>query len=446
MRAWERLVNESAELARQPLPPAAAEHATRVLADTVGVILGGGRRTEITRLVGGVSPGESWRRDDGSALLVAGGGRAEPDRAAFVNATAGTFLELDEGFRPTGHPAIHVLPAALAVAQSLHATGEQLLRAFVAGYEVTAGLFEAYRLRYPLHPHGHFGAVGAAVAVAALRGVDPLPSARIASTVPVLSTWQPCFEGATARNTYAGHAASAGVTAHRLVEAGFTGSQEALDAAFGELVGEPVEGEGASPPGSQGQPRILRDYLKLHSACALTHAAIDAIQCLQPLNHREVANVQVETVANNLKIARPASPNDLSTRFSLPYAVAATLMYGHARPEAFEYRPPVAELAERVEVRAFSDSEKALEDLWPEAAPTRVTVWLTNGQHREARVDNPLGHYTNPASDAQLADKFAALTGDVVSHTISPAALYSRLRVIANETDVADLPWTEIAP
>lgn len=445
MRAWERLVTESAELAHRPLPSASAEHAARVLADTVGVILGGGRRTEVTRLVEGGGTGESWRRSEGASLLVAGGGRAEPDRAAFVNATAGTFLELDEGFRPTGHPAIHVLPAALAVAQVLHATGEQLLRAFVAGYEVTAGLFEAYRLRYPLHPHGHFGAVGAAVAVAVLRDVDPLPSARIASTVPMLSTWQPCFEGATARNTYTGHAASAGVTAHRLAEAGFTGSHDALDAAFGELVGEPVEGKGASPPGGQRRPRILRDYLKLHSACALTHAAIDAVLHLQPLDHREVASVQVDTVANNLKIGRPACPNDLSTRFSLPYAVAATLIYGHARPEAFEYRPWVAELAERVDVRAFSESDKALEDLWPEAAPTRVTVWLTNGQHREARVDNPLGHHTNPASDAQLTDKFVALTGDAIAHAISPAALYDRLRAIADETDVADLPWTEIA-
>ncbi|HEY8531740.1 MAG TPA: hypothetical protein VIL08_05785, partial [Limnochorda sp.] len=67
------------------------ERATWVVMDTVGVILRGALEAPA----------------------------ATPRRAALANATAGTFLELDEGQRPTGHPAIHVLPAALAQAQAL---------------------------------------------------------------------------------------------------------------------------------------------------------------------------------------------------------------------------------------------------------------------------------------------------------------------------------------
>ena len=48
-----------------------------------------------------------------------------------------------------------------------------------------------------------------------------------------------------------------------------------------------------------------------------------------------VAGVEVETVSNNMKIARRAEPNDLSTRFSLPYAVATAIIHGHTGPEAF---------------------------------------------------------------------------------------------------------------
>jgi 2-methylcitrate dehydratase PrpD len=85
--------------------------------------------------------------------------------------------------------------------------------------------------------------------------------------------------------------------------------------------------------------------------------------------------VEVETVSNNLKISRQARPNDLSTRFSTQYAVAAAIIHGHTGPEAFEPDERVAELAGRVEVRAAED----LEYSWPDAAPARVTVHTDSG-------------------------------------------------------------------
>jgi len=62
-------------------------------------------------------------------------------------------------------------------------------------------------MRYPVHSHGHLGAVGAAVAVARLDGEDPLAVASIAAGTPLLTSWQPCYEGATVRNTFIGYAA-----------------------------------------------------------------------------------------------------------------------------------------------------------------------------------------------------------------------------------------------
>ena len=106
--------------------------------------------------------------------------------------------------------------------------------------------------------------------------------------------------------------------------------------------------------------------------------------------------VEVETVSNNLKIAQQARSNDLSTRFSLPYATAAAIVHGHTRPEAFVPDRRVAGLAQRVEVRSPD-----LEDAWPDAAPARVTVRTRNATYTQ-RVDNPRGHYSNPASADEL--------------------------------------------
>jgi 2-methylcitrate dehydratase PrpD len=424
------LISSAQTLQLDDVPADDLVHTSRVVADTLGVVFGGGKRPEIEALVRGDARLFHAPSQGTAQLLVSDMPAADPTSAAFVNATAGTFLELDEGYRPTGHPSIHVLPAALAAAQSLHASGRELMTAFLSGYEVTARLFEAYRLTYPLHPHGHFGAVGAAVAVARLRGVDPLEPAAIASTLPLLPVWQPCTEGATARNAYTGTAAAVGLTANRLATAGFTGSREARDAAFGGLVGQLVRPEALSAPVDPENLRITRNYMKLHSACALSHSALDAVLALDPLPvAEEVEGVEVETVSNNLKIARQARPNDLSTRFSLPYAVAAAIVHGHTRPEAFVPEKRVAELAKRVEVRAAED----LEDAWPDAAPARVRIRTRNVAYTE-RVDNPRGHHSNPASPAQLRSKFELLVGGA-----EPGRLYERLLGIRDVEDVASL-------
>jgi len=420
------LVSAVAGLELDSVPEPVRAHATRVFADTVGVIVGGGRRPEIERFVAGEGPLFPPLAGGTARLLVPGFPGADPAAAAFVNGTAGTFLELDEGYRPTGHPAVHVVPAALAAAQALNATGREFLAAFLGGYEVTARLFEAYELTYPLHPHGHFGAVGAAVAVALLQGADVMEPAAIAATLPLLPVWQPCYEGATARNAYAGAAAAVGMNANRMAVAGFMGSREAQQVAFGELVGQLVNPTALTEGLGPGRLCITRNYLKLHSACALSHSALDAVLALGPPPADEVVSVEVETVSNNMKIARRAEPNDLSTRFSLPYAVATAIVHGHTGPEAFIPDERVFELAEVVEVR----SAEELEDAWPDDAPARVTVHLRDGAYSH-RVDNPHGHHANPAGPGELRHKFEYLVGKGADE------LYERLLGVEEAEDMA---------
>ena len=422
-----KLVAAARSLLLEQVPDATVDHAARVIADTIGVAIGAARRPEVERMVRGEGPLFPPLVGGRARILTPGMPGADPMAAAFVNATAGTFLELDDGCRPTGHPAMHVVPAALAAAQALHATGEEFLAAVLGGYEVTARLFEAYQLTYPLRPHGHFGAVGAAVAVARLRGVDAVEPAAIAATLPLLPVCQPCTEGATARNAYTGVAAAIGITANRLATAGFTGPREAQEAAFGELVGRFAHPEALADPVDPGRLRISRNYMKLHSACALSHSALDAVLALEPPPTEDVTKIEVETVSNNLKIAGQARPNDLSTRFSIPYAVAAAVVHRHTAPAAFMHDERVAELARRVEVRVAGD----LEGAWPVAAPARVTVYTRDGDHTK-RVDSPRGHHSNPATPNELQAKFELLVGGA-----EPGRLYERLLGIREVEDVS---------
>lgn len=426
----DRLLASAAALRLEDVPPSVVEHASRLFADTVGVCLGGSQCPEMRAFLAVDGPLFAAVGGGGTAQILAQGFPwTSSETAAFTNATSGTFLELDEGCRPTGHPGMHTVPAALAVGQAAGSSGEELLAAVIAGYEITARLFGAYRLTYPLHPHGHFGAVGAAVAVARLTGGNASEAAYIAATLPLLTVWQPCTEGATARNAWSGVASFVGILSNRMAMSGFRGSRQAQVAAFGELVGDLVHPELLDTPLDPAQLGITRNYLKFHSACALNHSALDAVLSLGPIPISEITGVKVETVSNNMKIARQAQLNSLSTRFSIPYAVATALVHGHTRPEAFEPDGAVAELAGRVEVVVAEDLESA----WPDAAPARVTVHTADGE-RIAEVRNPRGHYSNPASAEELRSKFEMLT-----EGYGVGDLYDRLLNVTSCRSVARL-------
>lgn len=409
----ERAVTVAVELSLDHVPQDVLAHAGRTIADTVAVVRAGAREPEVVRLglllqQQGVlrTPPTTACTSASTALLERCLVGPSPD-VAFVNATAGTFLELDEGVRPTGHPAMQVVPAAIAVAESVHATGAELLRAIIAGYEVTSRLFSAIRLTYPVHPHGHFGAVGAAVAAAMLGGDDPVGAARIAATTPLLPVWDACFDGATARNGFTGHAARLGVMATWLHRSGFTGSTGALAAAYGQIAGQIVDPAQLSRPLDYTALGITRNYFKRHSACALSHAAIDAAAQISMPEGAQIEQVHVETVSNNMKLARQPLANDLSARFSLPYAVATALTRKSTGVEGFHFSAEIAKLAERVMVSVSPD----LEQQWPDAAPARVRVRSNVGTF-SATVRNPRGHWTDPLSAQELESKFVALVRD----------------------------------
>jgi 2-methylcitrate dehydratase PrpD len=414
------------------VPEGARRHAALVLADTLGVIVGGSASPEVRALTGTSPLALACSKEGGARVLSPSAGSYPPEIAALINGTGGTWLELDEGVRPTGHPAINVVPAALAVGQAVHASGQELLAAVVSGYEVAGRLFRAYRLRPGVHPHGNLGAAGAAVAVARLLGADPGPAALTAAGLPFAPAFEACFAGATVRNTYAGMAGMIGVLANRLAAAGFTPLARACEISFGEILGEHVDSDALTADVDPLDLAICRNYFKLHSTCALAQAAIDATRALTPPAADQIDEIQVHTVANNMKIARQPVANELSTRFSIEYAVATAVVHGHADPAAFTPDERVLRLAARVQV--FEDP--GLTAQWPERSPARVRI-RAGGETREATVENPRGHHANPPSESELRGKFASLVAR--AGAAGPACDYDRLVAIEQVDDVAEL-------
>lgn len=397
--------------------------AKQVVLDTLGAILAGSRLTENTRLAQ-LAAARSGPR---TATLIGHAGRAEPMLAALANGTAGVALEVDEGNRwGGGHPAIHVLPAALAVGEERGVGGRGLLESLVAGYEITSRLGGATWPRPNVHSHGTWGTVGAAVAVARLLERDE-PAMRqvinLAASMSPANSWTPCFEGATIRNLYPGRAALQGILATHLLDCGYTAPRDAPADVYGTILGERFEpARAVEDLGEHDRPRtyrIERNYVKLHACCLYNHPALDAVQTLlrrERLEPEAITGIAVTSVPFVARMAAADPPNMLAAKFSVPYAVAAAVVTGDsgvpAFAEAARANPRVRALARRVEVRG--DPAMSMRGPGPTA---HVAVTLQDGRVLTATTTLVHGDAEHPVGRDELVAKFRALATPAVGPT-----------------------------
>ena len=144
------------------LDPEVKDQVGWILADTLAAIVAGSAEPELRAIATRQSAAPHQ-----AAQLIGLAQNSTPEAAAFINGSAGTFLEMDEGNRfSRGHPAIHVIPAALALSQERQADAAQFMAAVVVGYEVGSRFGAASQLRGAMHPHGTWGTLGAAAACA----------------------------------------------------------------------------------------------------------------------------------------------------------------------------------------------------------------------------------------------------------------------------------------
>jgi len=400
----------------ETLPAGAIVAAKLVLLDTLGAIVAGSALDENRRLAALASA----RAPHGDATLLGHGEKADAYWAALANATAGVSLEVDEGNRlGGGHPAIHVVPGALAVAEERRLGGGRLLEALIAGYEIGSRLGGATTVRPNVHSHGTWGTVSTAAAVAALEGA-PAAVVRevmnLAASMSPANTWTPALEGATIRNLYPGRSAFQGILAVDLQRAGFTGLSDAPSDVYGTILAERFDGALALE-GLGGPYRIEQNYFKLHACCRFNHFALDAVLALAR-DHRlawdEVATVHVTTIPFGLRMAGPEPASRLAAKFSIPWAVAAALVLGRADTAAFEPAAlgdaRIRALARRVEVTADAGMSPRRAD-----HPTaHVRITLRDGRALTASTTVVRGDAVDPVPESEVVAKFAALAAPVL--------------------------------
>ena len=117
------------DLSPNRVPEEAVAIARTGFIDTVGVMFAG-REEEPTRLLQDVLQPAA-----GPATLYFGEHKAGAPEAAWINGVAAHALDYDD-VALRGHPSAVLVPAILAEAETLDASGRDMLVAYVAGYEV----------------------------------------------------------------------------------------------------------------------------------------------------------------------------------------------------------------------------------------------------------------------------------------------------------------------
>jgi len=438
-----RLGSFIAQSARNPLSPRLQRLVRNGFIDTVAVMIAG-REEPVTRIA------QQWVSMRGCssrhARVLLGDERSSARDAAFVNGVAAHALDYDDvGLQ--GHPSAVLVPALLAEGERLGCTGSALLSAYVVGHEVWAELISRDEDLHHLkgwHPTGVFGTLGAAAAVAALRGLDASRAAQALGLAASMASGLAANFGSMAKPFHAGQAAAHGIDAVDLAEAGMTAAGDVLEHPRGFLTAiSPAGRVNLEPPpvdfGTSLRLASLGLTVKKYPMCFATHRVIDA--ALDLVRNHDVHPQQVKFIeatvgpaqASMLRNARPS--NGLEAKFSLQFAVAAALVAracGLAElQDAFVQRPEVQALFERMEVRTVNTSHPTEPTL---AASDRLVVRLDDGRVLDSgEVYAARGDASSPLTDEDLTAKFLDCTRDI-GPARSRSLLESMLRLPELET------------
>lgn len=389
--------------------------ATNAYIDICACLIAGSRDAATLRVANAAA---NW--GSGNCSVVGQTSMLSAPAAALVNGTAAHALDFDDNFHPlAGHATAVLAPAIFAVAESIDASGLDVLDAYLIGLETQAFVGNAVNLIHyerGWHSTSTVGTFGAAAACARLQRLDARGVRAALSLASSMASGSKLQFGTMAKPMHAGLAAQHGVMAAALAASGVDGVAEPLDGewSFRDLfAGEDSPGFSAKPI---GVPLAIERYglkAKIHPCCASAHCAIDALLDLRRehrFDPREVAAIEVlvnRVSHDNLRYRNPRT--ELEARFSMHWCMALALIRGKLEladftPAALE-REDIRAWLPRIAMRAteVGHEHPTFEN---GREPALTSVLLHDGRRLERYAQYPKGSQGDPLCEDELTAKF----------------------------------------
>ena len=361
----------------------------------------------------------------GACTVIGGAHGLSPQSAALANGTAAHALDYDDIlWTQYGHPSSTVWSAALAVGESIGASGQDVILAYAIGVQINGKLG---RLVNPMHyAHGwhataSIGVIGAAAAAASLMRLTPQQTAMALGIAASQACGVRRNFGTMTKPFHAGNAARGGVLAAELALEGFTSDLTAFEGEFGWAktlnarsvpTAEALTSQLASS-WELDEPGVV---FKRYPACGATHCALDAMLAIRVENDLLASDIE-KIVCDASPFAKtvllyPRPKTGLEGKFSMEFSVAIAAAYGQAGLAQYDDKsvsdPVVLALLERIVFQSRADLEPGVS---ADAVPAEVTVHA-RGKIFSRKVLVPSGDPRNPMTKNQRQEKFlGCLTG-----------------------------------
>ncbi len=399
--------------------------ARRCIIDGLGVMLAGSTTpaSQILRSHTGASASAAEATAIGTVPI-----RTSASNAALLNGLSGHALDFDDTQLSTSadrifglltHPTIPPLAAALAVGERQHATGAQVLEAFVTGFEVECKISEAihpHHYKKGFHSSGTVGTFGAMAATAKLLGLNADATAHALAIAASMASGIRVNFGTMTKPLHVGRAAQNGVIAAELAAKGFTGGGEALDGPWGFFQVFSF-GDGFDPArivGVLGDPYTIVSpgiSIKPYPCGVLGHPSMDAMRTLvmtHDVKPEQIRAIRLRAGSNILNPLRyKVAQSELEAKFSPPFMLSAVAIRRragiHEFTDEFVRSAPVQAMMAKVEVVLDAEIEaKGFEKI-----RSTVEVDLIDGRRLVQPADERYrGGPDHPFTRQDLHEKF----------------------------------------
>ncbi|WP_341322855.1 MmgE/PrpD family protein [Solibacillus sp. FSL H8-0523] len=342
-------------------------------------------------------------------LLDSIGGMFSPNKSDNYSTTfwSGVRLvecEKDEGNAfAKGHPACHFLPSLLQIAKNEDKTYDEVLEAFVVGYEVGARFGEIITLKPLIHPHGNWGIIGGAAALAKLKNWNSEQTKQailISAQLSYPTLWKSVLEGHEVRNLIIGYNNMNLLLLPEIIDAGYSASEETLTIIFNDILGTQLDIDNWNIDSTTSY--FSHAYFKFYDSCRFCHGPIDAIKKVllkvNPASKDEIVSITIETYESAARLNDKQPRNAFAGKFSIPYSMAKEICVYFNEPYD---EKNVYEIAEKIEVISSEELNKLL----PAIRATKCSVKFRN-QEVVVEIQGALGEENLEQLQTLIEDKF----------------------------------------
>ena len=376
-------------------------------------------------------------KSGGPARIVKYGNEVPLDDAVLVNGTFAQGCELDDYYdQGGGHPGAATVPVILALAQQQPVSGEKMITAMIAGYEVGWRIGRALLPELMKRGYHAQSAVGVFIAAAAAGKILHLDPEQMTHALAIAGshaggTMEYDQSGGEVKRLHNGMACCGGLRSALLAQIGLTGPPTIFEGERGIL--KVMSGNCNIDPIVKDLQAGTENLALYHAAMkrfpvnASQHTPIELLDNLvreHGIEPRQVTKINVEVNEGILlhggTIYQPKEV--IEAQFSLRFSLALRLLKGnndlqHYLDPAMWSDPALLEIGRKIELLADPTATG------PRRFACRMSIQFSDGREVHGSLAVPKGNYKNPLTAGELNDKFYRLGRTVLDD--------ERLRTIA---------------